>query len=348
LSIWKRFKDWIYRREDSYPAQFGDIASTASEVNFDYSPYLIRNRIYEPTKSGMKQWVKYSPVAYYLVKTLVIRAIGEGVLVDDEEFDVSEFLEVVIDSRTFGVSILNGKQHISGEYVMEIEKDDFGNILEFKLTNLKRIDPEKVFYIVEDEPYLLPIWDNLVYIYWIQFSMCEAASREGAKFVVVETEGLDVNNMNVVRSRFGGLSNRKMAVYDNSSIKKIDVLDTNLNATFTDYISMNLKMISLYTGVPEAVLTGVNAGAVTGSEVNVGSLYEVYRSIQKHYEKWFKKYLKYKGINFSKIKWKKRYRMSEKEEEELKLLRAQRLALELGSYKTEEEVRKELEEMGQI
>ena len=324
---------------------FGEFfGATSTEINFDYTPKLIRERAYTPTKDNLKKWVQYSPVAHYLIETLPREALGEGVLINDRDVDIDLFLRCFIDARLYGISIISGIQLVSGQYIVEVKKDDFGAINEFRLTTGKVIPAQNIFYInTQDEmPYLLPIWDNLVFIYWIQYSMCEAAAREGSKFITVATQGLDSTNMNIVRSKFGGLSNRKIAVYDSDSVKEISAIDTKLNATFTDYISANLKMISLYSGVPEATLTGVNAGAVTGSEVNVGSLYAVYRTIQNEATPFLRKYL---GIDTgAEVKWKKRYRMSEKEEEELKLLKVQRMINELNAgIKTIEEVRNEIE-----
>jgi len=366
LRLFKRKNNKV-RLNALYGVQFP--TSPLEEVNFDFTPTLISQRAYNISDSILKLWRENDCVANYLLEILPRKALGLGFeLVDKEtgqkpawwdnikgmldDLDFNEkFLDLYISARTFGKAVMNytsdGLQIIEGDKIMKIEKDEYDNPITFTIqtvNGMQIVGADEIFYIVNKRPYLQPIFNNLVYIYWIEYSMCEAAAREGSKFTVVETEGLDESAMNVVRSRFVGLSARKLALYDKTNVKDIKVLDTKLNATFTEYLSANFKKISLYTGVPEAILTGVHAGALTGSEVNVGSLYEVYQTIQKDAEKWVKKILRrmIPTIDFSEVefKWNRKYRLSEREEEEIKMLRAQRHNTEL-SYKTVNEIREE-------
>ncbi len=363
------------------PVQFGTSSLLpgypTEEVNFDYTPILISQRLYQWSKSAIYKWVENDELTTYLVETLPMKAFKGGFSLVSKETDdedpawagINELLQAIGYYDTFEEIFQDGYayrtafmkydgvafQVVPGHLIAEPKEDAYGEPLLFKVqtaTGIVDIDPRdaNVYYIHRRRrAWLKPIHNELILIYWITYSMTEAAAREGAKFVWVKTQHSDDNILAGIRTKFVGLSNRKMAV-TGQDIEDITAIDTKLNATFPVYLDALYKKVANHSLVPSSILFGVSIGAVTGSQVDVGSEYEAYAAIQQEAEKYhlhfLPRLLAQLGITIDlkavKFKWANTQRMSKREEEEVALLTAQRQAVQCGKpYKTINEVRTE-------
>jgi hypothetical protein len=348
------------------------------EVNFDYTPTLISQRLYQWTKDTVFHWVDEDSLTNYLVEILPRKACKGGFeLVDPQtdevvpeweaidsrlkEIDYYEMaLSIFQDARGYRTGVMkllnqNRFQMIPGHLIVGVDEDSFGEPIKLKVqttSGIKEHNPqsEKFYYIhLPRRAWLKPIFTPLVLIKWITYSMTEAAAREGAKFVQVKVKGLDDDGLSAIRTKFVGLSNRKLAV-TNEQIEEILVHDTKLSATFEIYLEALYKPVANYCLVPIATLFGVQIGAVTGSQVDVGSEYEAYAAIQEQMERYHRLFIprimKLYGTQLNmenvKFKWANTQRMSKREEEEVEGIKAQRQAIQCGKpFKTMNEVREE-------
>jgi hypothetical protein len=116
-----------------------------------------------------------------------------------------------------------------------------------------------------------------------------------------------------------------------------------------NYYQIALETLSLGSGIPEPVLKGAQAGAITGSEINERSYFKVISDEQTAFEQVLRllidKILSYLGkatedqhLNY-KIVWKPSYEPTQKEKAELDYINAQTAEKEL-LCKTVDEVRK--------
>jgi hypothetical protein len=118
-----------------------------------------------------------------------------------------------------------------------------------------------------------------------------------------------------------------------------------------NYYQIALETLSMGSGIPEPVLKGSQAGAITGSEVNERAYFKLISDEQTDFEQVIRELvdsillylgegseeepLAYKNV------WKPSYEPTAKEKAELDYLNAQTAVLELQSGKTIDEVRKD-------
>lgn len=326
------------------------------------------------------QWCRTDYLAYWLCHTLQLRALAEGfelVWKDDEtpcgfweqwrlQLEQLQFWDAFKQAWVFRTKYGLGLLHLTsdgifqvipGTAVQKVTDDPYGRPIsvtlaardEYAHVTLDLTSTYVVRLVEEGMPhgmsYLRPIWDPVRYIAWMNYSMCGAAAAEGNKMLTIGMKDPDQPTYIKVKSSLQGVSARRAFIYATDTIDPdaIKVLDTHLTPTIAQFIAEQYKAVSLYTGVPEDILTGVHAYR-SGGETNVGSLYEAYAQIRHAAEETlssiFSRFFHVPRSLFSKIKflWQDTERQSPLQAEQVALLKAQRKGLELR-YKTLAEVR---------
>jgi hypothetical protein len=110
------------------------------------------------------------------------------------------------------------------------------------------------------------------------------------------------------------------------------------------YYKAVLENLSAGTGIPETILRGAQAGAVTGSEVNERSYFKIVSSVQSKIEPYIRQLvtwvLRQAGVEVEdfEVNWSGGFEPSEKDRAQAELMHQQARRLEMA-YKTVDEVR---------
>lgn len=360
-----------------------DFYSSSSKdlTNFTFIPDLIRWQLYHFDNTTIKYWCEKDFLTKFLVSILPMKALGGGFdLVDEDEkpFAIWEntwkpelqrtdfwksFCKTFVYGYQYGMGILHFDEVVEqfevipGSRIQKIEVDAFNTPTNIILNPTQGqpsppLDMDYTYWVRnegEDEPkgrsYLEDIFDILVYIKWIYYSMCEQSAGEGSGFFVMGLKNPKPGQIARAQEEVVGLSARKGLIVDIEAMPPAEMkrLDVNHSPIMPLHISECYKALALKTSVPEDILTGIHAYR-SGGETNVGSLYEAYSQIQNQAKdalitilcKMFKE----KREVFAKLKFvfHDQQRMGELQEEQLKFVKAQRINLEM-QYKLLSEIR---------
>lgn len=191
---------------------------------------------------------------------------------------------------------------------------------------------------------LYSIWDDLTYIRYIKNSMCQFDMKIGVGLFTITTKtGIPDDLKSKLNTSLEDISVRRAFVVDGAKIEKMEWLGPGAGATdFQVHIDECLKQVAAGTGVPKDVLIGATAGAITGSEVNVKSLFATLNQIQTSIEPYIRELIRRMGYpdDDYDIAWNARYAHDEEEQSKIAMNNAQTLAIR-SKWMTINEIREE-------
>ena len=190
-----------------------------------------------------------------------------------------------------------------------------------------------------------PVWDDLTNLRNIRWGMGQTIYRYGSGFPVLTLNGKTLEQIQayVESGYFSNLMSRTYLLKNESmDIDFKGVQGSALNPE--PYYKAILENLSAGTGIPEALLRGAQAGALTGSEVNEREYFKVISSIQSKVEPivrqlitWILPQATGEVVDFE-VNWRGGFEPSEKDKAATELMHQQARELETR-YKTLDEVR---------
>jgi len=190
-----------------------------------------------------------------------------------------------------------------------------------------------------------PIWDDLTNLRNIRWGMGQTIYRYGSGFPVITLNGKTLEQIQAYLDSgyFQNLMSRTYLLRNESiDIEFKGVAGSALNPE--PYYKAILENLSTGTGIPEAILRGAQAGAVTGSEVNEREYFKVVSSVQSKVEPYIRQLvawvMAYAGVEVEdfEVNWREGFEPSEKDRAQAELMHQQARRLEMA-YKTVDEVR---------
>ena len=193
-----------------------------------------------------------------------------------------------------------------------------------------------------------PIWDDLTNGRNIRWGMGQTMFRYGSGFLVLTLKGKSLEQLQAY-AESGLFSNLMSRTYllknEDMDVEFKGMQGVSLNPE--PYYMPILENISVGTGIPEAILRGVQAGALTGSEVNEREYFKVISSIQSKVEPFVRQLIEWilpqagaKEDQEFEINWVSGFQQSEKDQATTELLEEQVKEAKL-QYMTVDEVRDE-------
>ncbi len=193
-----------------------------------------------------------------------------------------------------------------------------------------------------------PIWDDLTNLRNIRWGMGQTMYRYGSGFPVITLVGKTLEQIQdyLKAGYFTNLMSRTYLIgNENTTIEFKGVQGAALNPE--PYYTPVLENISAGTGIPEAILRGAQAGALTGSEVNEREYFKVISSIQSKTDPFVRQLIDWvlpqsevKEDDYE-INWISGFQPSEKDIAQTELMKEQANQIKL-TYKTIDEVRAEM------
>lgn len=285
------------------------------------------------------------------------------------------FTQVLAGERTFGHSWLytgkakfrdstsfNGNRIANLDYftprMAEVVKyDGLGQPEELKIelstdkgTRVFEL-PADDFILVRTRPYdrthkghpaTYSVWDYLTYLRYIFHSISWYDMKIGLGIFVMRTKNqLSQQEMSNLQEAYQDISVKRSGVFDDR-IEDVEFIGADAGGTnFHEDIAALLNMIAAGCGIPKDVLTGVSAGAITGSEINNKALYATLNQIQRSFEPVIRELVRRMGYDREfDIDWNTRYAHDEEEKARINYLNAQELGLKM-QWMTINEIRAE-------
>ena len=189
-----------------------------------------------------------------------------------------------------------------------------------------------------------PIWDDLVTLRNIRWSMGQTMFRYGAGFPDITFTGAEKTDIEdfIASGAFANLSNRTYFVHnENQMIDFKGVAGRALDPM--NYYLPIMENISAGSGVPLAILRGVQAGALTGSEVNQQEYYGLISDEQSGYEQGIRELINIllgdpkEPLDFQ-FDWQGGFELDEEKKARIDQLKAQTLQVQ-GDWMTRNELR---------
>jgi hypothetical protein len=189
-----------------------------------------------------------------------------------------------------------------------------------------------------------PVWDDIGALRNIRWGMGQTMYRYGSGFFDLTFSGAEQADINkwVEEAGIKNISNR--SYFAHNELQKIDVLGfegRSLNPM--NYYLPIMENISAGTGVPLAILRGVQAGALTGSEVNQQEYYGLISDEQSGYEEGIRQLIKaipqFQKLTDYTFNWQGGFELDEQKKAQIDLTVAQTLQIK-GQWHTKNELRK--------
>lgn len=198
-----------------------------------------------------------------------------------------------------------------------------------------------------------PIWDDLVTLRNIRWSMGQTMYRYGSGFPDITFTGAELDQIEAWEDSavFENLSARRYFIHnENQTLDFKGVAGHELNPM--NYYLPIMEHISCGTGIPLAILRGVQAGALTGSEVNQQEYYGLISDEQSGYEPGIRKLVNIirgfepsenpgsnpGGVEFE-FDWMGGFELDEEKKARIDQIKTQTL-LAKGQFMTRNEIRK--------
>jgi len=196
-----------------------------------------------------------------------------------------------------------------------------------------------------------PIWDDLVTLRNIRWSMGQTMFRYGAGFPKITLTGADKTKLEAYRDS-GAFENISARTYflgnETQDIEFIGTAGRALDPL--NYYLPPMEHISAGSGIPLAILRGVQAGALTGSEVNQMEYYGLISDEQTAYEPGIRQLInaiinvglpngEAKEAKDYKFNWLGGFELDEQKKAEVKRTEAETLQIQ-GLWHTRNEIRK--------
>lgn len=194
------------------------------------------------------------------------------------------------------------------------------------------------------------VWTELAYIRISKHALNFAHGKWGLGALLFWSKGtLSAEVTDQIETMLENFSNSRAGLINADDIEKAEWTGPTGGGT-TDIaqgIDMYLGLVSAGTGIPKDILTGISAGAITGSEINNKALYATLNQVQKSVEPFIRELISRMGINGEyEIDWNTRYATDEKEQAEIEVSHVSAQVARLQYY-TMNEVRA-IDNMGPV
>jgi hypothetical protein len=200
---------------------------------------------------------------------------------------------------------------------------------------------------------LQALYDDITGYRYMRYGLYQTIIRYGSGFPDVTLKGPEADqkaiNAFIASGQFDNLNGMKYFVHnEQQQLEFKGFAAATLNPI--NYYQIALETLSMGSGIPEPVLKGSQAGAITGSEINERAYFKVISDEQTDFEQVIRELVDDILLNLKlsseedpldyKIVWKPSYEPTQKEKAELDFLNAQTAEKEL-LCKTVDEVRKD-------
>lgn len=205
----------------------------------------------------------------------------------------------------------------------------------------------------EGQSVLDPIWDDLGTLRNIRWGMGQTMYRYGSGFPDITFTGAELDDINrwIASGAFDNLNARTYFAHSEDQVLEFKGLEGRALDPMNYYLPI-MEHISCGTGIPLAILRGVQAGALTGSEVNQGEYYGLISDEQSAYEDAMRQLIdailgfmpdgrRRNPVKY-KFNWNSGIELSEAEKQAVALQRAQELDY-IWNFKTRNEIRAEID-----
>ncbi|MCJ7767864.1 DUF1073 domain-containing protein, partial [Candidatus Bathyarchaeota archaeon] len=188
-----------------------------------------------------------------------------------------------------------------------------------------------------------PVWDDLVTLRNIRWGMGQTMYRYGSGFPDITFTGAEKADIEdwIESGSFSNLSARTYFAHNENQVLEFKgTAGHALNPM--DYYLPIMENISAGSGIPLAILRGVQAGALTGSEVNQQEYYGLVSDEQSYYESGIRQLIQIiRGEEASEFKfdWKGGFELDEEKKANIEHVKAQTLQVK-GDWMTRNELRK--------
>lgn len=192
-----------------------------------------------------------------------------------------------------------------------------------------------------------PVWDDLNVLRNIRWGMGQTMYRYGSGFPDITFTGAELDDINdwIDSGAFQNLNARTYFAHSEDQILEFKGLQGRALDPMNYYLPP-MEHISAGTGIPLAVLRGVQAGALTGSEVNQMEYYGLISDEQSGYEHGIQLLInaimnvlpEAETVDFQ-FNWLGGFELDEEKQANIKLLEAQELQIR-GQWHTRNELRK--------
>jgi hypothetical protein len=193
-----------------------------------------------------------------------------------------------------------------------------------------------------------PVWDDLVTLRNIRWGMGQTMYRYGSGFPDITFTGAEKSDIEdfIEGGSFANLSARTYFAHNENQLLEFKgTAGHALNPM--DYYLPIMENISAGSGIPLAILRGVQAGALTGSEVNQQEYYGLVSDEQSYYENGIRQLINIvQGIEEEegeqaefKFDWQGGFELDEEKKARIEQIKAQTLQVK-GDWMTRNELRK--------
>lgn len=173
-------------------------------------------------------------------------------------------------------------------------------------------------------PATYSVWTELAYIRISKHALNFAHGKWGLGLLLLWSKGtLTSEVQSQIEEMLEGISNSRAGLINMDDIDRAEWTGPSGGGTtdITQGIDMYLGLVSAGTGIPKDILTGISAGAITGSEINSKELYATLNQVQKSIEPFIRELIRRMGHNGEdyEIDWNTRYATDEKEQAEIEV-----------------------------
>jgi hypothetical protein len=180
---------------------------------------------------------------------------------------------------------------------------------------------------------LYPVWDSLIYLILSKHALGFAHMKFGlGVFMWKMIGGVTAEKEAALETALEDLSVMRSFMYDRDMVESVDFVGPTGSGTTNIVEGMEhyLGHIAAGTGIPKEIITGLSAGAITGSEINNKALYATLNQIQKSMEPYIRELVRRMGYAEEEyeIDWNVRFATDEVEAAQARLLNAQADQLE--------------------
>jgi len=210
---------------------------------------------------------------------------------------------------------------------------------------LLRTRPRPFDRSFEGLPVLYPVWSSLISVERAFHSSDFYLSKIGHGFSSIKTKGrLTDAERTELETTMEDASVSRVVILNGNKVEEIGFINaTGSPIDFPAEIDSRLGIIGAGCGIPKDLLIGLSAGAVTGSETNVKSLFQTISATQVSVEPAIRDLVRSVGHtndNYG-IKWIARYAHDEEQQSKIMMNESQSWAIR-SKFLTINEIRKEL------
>jgi len=197
-----------------------------------------------------------------------------------------------------------------------------------------------------------PVWDDIVTLRNIRWGMGQTMYRYGSGFPDLTFIGKEMSDIEdyIDSGAFANLSARTYFAHTEDEVLEFKGLAGKALDPMNYYLPI-IEQISCGTGIPMAILRGVQAGALTGSEVNQQEYYGIVSDAQSAYEWGIRKLIDiirgvYNPDNVEladfEFNWQSGIELTEEKKSQIELNNMQALQIK-GQFLTRNEIRQQID-----